>query len=321
MRTLPKQPIPRGDHLLVIGFVGFPGSGKSEATSIAEAKGFLPVVMGDAVRSYMRERGMELSEKNVGIIANKLRAKHGMDAIAKMCIPAVRSLSPRNVVIDGLRGIAEVAAFYEELRSDFKLIAISAGPEVRFQRVRGRSRPDDASSFGQFEEKDKRELAWGLKEAQAAAEYCIQNDGTLNEFKAAVSDLLERLTGTTSKSDVKISIETRIYETESQEKVECAIRNIFPDAVLTRSDDYIRGKSGTLETFATLLRVQRIRATAKAELMKGLASDSFRFVLNKQVALIGKVNFSQNSLGPIFVRVEALAPSEFIDAITDQSLK
>jgi predicted RNA binding protein with dsRBD fold (UPF0201 family) len=173
----------------------------------------------------------------------------------------------------------------------------------------------------QFKEKDERELAWGLDAALAAANYCVQNDGRLNEFKTAVSDLLERLVRTTSESDVKISIETRIYKTESQEKVECAIRNIFPDAVLTRSGDCINGKSSTLETFATLLRAQRIRATAKTELMKGLASDSFRFALNKQVALIGKVNFSQDSLGPIFVQVEARAPSELIDAITDQNLK
>lgn len=307
--------------MLVIGFLGFPGSGKSEATSIAVAKGFLPVVMGDAVRSLMREQGIELSEKNVGITANQLREKHGMDAIAKMCIPTVRSLSPQNVVIDGLRGIAEVAAFYKELTNDFIVIAISARSETRFQRVRARGRPDDASSLEQFKEKDERELAWGLDAALAAANYCVQNDGRLNEFKTAVSDLLERLVRTTSESDVKISIETRIYKTESQEKVECAIRNIFPDAVLTRSGDCINGKSSTLETFATLLRAQRIRATAKTELMKGLASDSFRFALNKQVALIGKVNFSQDSLGPIFVQVEARAPSELIDAITDQNLK
>jgi predicted RNA binding protein with dsRBD fold (UPF0201 family)/dephospho-CoA kinase len=307
--------------LLVIGFLGFPGSGKSEATSIAVAKGFLPVVMGDAVRSLMREQGIELSEKNVGITANQLREKHGMDAIAKMCIPTVRSLSPQNVVIDGLRGIAEVAAFYKELTNDFIVIAISARSETRFQRVRARGRPDDASSLEQFKEKDERELAWGLDAALAAANYCVQNDGRLNEFKTAVSDLLERLVRTTLESDFKISIETRIYKTESQEKVECAIRNIFPDAVLTRSGDCINGKSSTLETFATLLRAQRIRATAKTELMKGLASDSFRFALNKQVALIGKVNFSQDSLGPIFVQVEARAPSELIDAITDQNLK
>jgi dephospho-CoA kinase len=117
--------------LLVIGFVGFPGSGKSEAAAIAQTKGFVSVPMGDAVRSHMHKSRVQLSEKNVGTIANKLRADHGMDVIAKMCIPVVRGLTVQKVVIDGIRGIAEVNAFKEEFKGDFKLISITAGPMVR----------------------------------------------------------------------------------------------------------------------------------------------------------------------------------------------
>ena len=64
----------------------------------------------------MRERGIELSEKNVGAIANELRALRGMDAIAQMCIPAVRALPSQKVVIDGLRGVAEVDALQERIQ-------------------------------------------------------------------------------------------------------------------------------------------------------------------------------------------------------------
>jgi len=139
--------------LLIIGFVGFPGSGKSEATAVAQARGFVVVAMGDAVRSYMRERGIELSEKNVGAIANELRALRGMDAIAQMCIPAVRALPSQKVVIDGLRGVAEVDAYRREFNNNFKLIAIAASPEARFERVKSRSRPDDALSFRALKKK------------------------------------------------------------------------------------------------------------------------------------------------------------------------
>jgi predicted RNA binding protein with dsRBD fold (UPF0201 family) len=48
--------------------------------------------------------------------------------------------------------------------------------------------------------------------------------------------------------------------------------------------------------------------------------DSFEFALNKQVALVGKVNFSQDPLGPIFVRVVAPLPEKLIDTITNESL-
>ncbi len=307
--------------MLVIGFVGFPGSGKSEAAAIAQTKGFVSVAMGDAVRSHMYKSRVQLSEKNVGTIANKLRADHGMDVIAKMCIPVVRGLTVQKVVIDGIRGIAEVNAFKEEFKGDFKLISITAGRMVRFERVKGRSRPDDALNLERFEEKDERELAWGLEEALEAAEYSIQNEGTLKELNSNVSRLLEQLVQEPSKNIITINLRTPIYETESQEKVEHAILNIFPDAVLERVDDFIKGTSSNLETFSILLRKQQIRATAKTELMKGLAFDSFEFYLNKQVAMVGKVNFSQDPLGPILVRVTTPLPEKLIDTITNESLK
>lgn len=307
--------------MLVIGFVGFPGSGKSEAAAIAQTKGFVSVAMGDAVRSHMYKSRVQLSEENVGTIANKLRADHGMDVIAKMCIPVVRGLTVQKVVIDGIRGIAEVNAFKEEFKGDFKLISITAGRMVRFERVKGRSRPDDALNLERFEEKDERELAWGLEEALEAAEYSIQNEGTLKELNSNVSRLLEQLVQEPSKNIITINLRTPIYETESQEKVEHAILNIFPDAVLERVDDFIKGTSSNLETFSILLRKQQIRATAKTELMKGLAFDSFEFYLNKQVAMVGKVNFSQDPLGPILVRVTTPLPEKLIDTITNESLK
>ena len=184
--------------MLAIGFVGFPGSGKSEATAIAQTKGFVSVAMGDAVRSYMHKSRIQLSEKNVGIIANKLRADHGMDVIAKMSIPVVRGLTAQKVVIDGIRGIAEENAFKKEFKGDFKLISITAGPIVRFNRIKGRSRPDDAISLERFEKKDERELAWGLEEALEAAEYSIQNEGTLEALYSEVSSVLEKLIQQTS---------------------------------------------------------------------------------------------------------------------------
>jgi predicted RNA binding protein with dsRBD fold (UPF0201 family) len=238
-----------------------------------------------------------------------------------MCIPVVHGLTAQKVVIDGIRGLAEVNAFKEEFKGDFKLISITAGPMVRFERVKGRSRPDDALNLERFEEKDERELAWGLEEALEAAEYSIQNEGTLEELSSNVSSLLEQLVQQSKKNNVTISIRTPIYETEIQEKVERAILNIFPDAALERVDNFIVGTSSTLETFSTLLHMQRIRATAKNELMKGLAFDSFEFYLNKQVAMVGKVNFSQDPLGPIFVRVTTPLPEKFIDIITNEGLK
>jgi predicted RNA binding protein with dsRBD fold (UPF0201 family) len=136
-----------------------------------------------------------------------------------------------------------------------------------------------------------------------------------------VSDAIERLSSGVPSTGIEVIVRAPIHETEAQDKVERAVRNIFPDAALERSNNFIAGTSHTLETFARLLRAQKIRSAANAELMKQVSSNSFEFKLNKQAALVGKVNFWQDPLGPIFVRVVASSPGKVIEAITDEHVK
>ncbi|HIC87630.1 MAG TPA: hypothetical protein EYP03_05445, partial [Aquificae bacterium] len=74
----------------VIAFVGLPLSGKSTAAKVAEEMGIPVVCMGDMVREEAKRRGLALTDENLGKIANELRQKEGMDAIAKRCIPIIR---------------------------------------------------------------------------------------------------------------------------------------------------------------------------------------------------------------------------------------
>jgi len=180
--------------VLIVGFVGYPGSGKSEATATAQALGFDIVSMGDVVRRYMRDRGIELSERNVGATANTLRQRDGMDAIARMCIPTLYTSGSDKIVIDGIRGIAEVKAFKKELGDQFRLVAIISSPKTRLGRVLNRKRADDVYDLRTFQQKDSREMAWGLKEALKAADYSLLNEGNIDSFRSAVANLLRQLT-------------------------------------------------------------------------------------------------------------------------------
>ncbi len=304
--------------MLVIGFVGFPGSGKSEATAIAHTHGFDVVSMGDMVRDYMRNHDIELSEQNVGATANALRDQRGMDAVARMSSPAIRSSKSANVVVDGIRGIAEVKTFKKEFGDQFKLIGIVSSPKTRFERVCNRNRLDDARDLDAFKQKDSRELAWGLKEALAAADYCIPNEGGIDEFWSAVTDLLTHLVDTSAYT-ASVTICAPVHETESTDRVATAIHNIFPDAVLECSNGTLTGKSSSLETFALQLKQQRIRSTAKEEFLQRATATSFKFSLNKQAAFVKKVNFGSGPLGSIYVKVVTSSSEQLIHTITDLS--
>lgn len=105
---------------------------------------------------------------------------------------------------------------------------------------------------------------------------------------------------------LKITLKTHCYPTEDREKVVRALTNLFPDAV-PEGDEEIAARSSSLETFGELLRRHRIRDAARVVMRRGLDGQATTFMVNKQVASIGKVSFSQEShaLGDIEVRIES----------------
>jgi len=179
----------------VIGIVGMPASGKGEVSRIARALGIPVVVMGDAIREQVKEAGLPPTDANFGAVAGKLRADLGMDAIARITIPAIEAESAPVVLVDGIRGDYEVAAFKEHF-PDFTLIGIVSSFETRYRRLTNRGRSDDSLTAEEFRVRDERELGWGLGRALELADCRITNEGTLEEFAAEVRALLCRPGGT-----------------------------------------------------------------------------------------------------------------------------
>ncbi|MFN4133312.1 MAG: hypothetical protein ACK4GQ_02965, partial [Candidatus Hadarchaeales archaeon] len=93
------------------------------------------------------------------------------------------------VVVDGIRGIAEVEEFRKAFGDSFHLWAVWAGEKDRYSRIAARKRLDDATGLEEFRRKDRRELGWGLGEAFALAEAMIINDGTLGDLRKKVEKM------------------------------------------------------------------------------------------------------------------------------------
>lgn len=178
----------------VIGIVGMPASGKGEVSRLARDLGIPVVVMGDAIREQVRLAGLEPTDANCGAIAGKLRADLGMDAIARITIPAVEAAAAPVVLVDGIRGDYEVVTFREHF-PDFTLIGIVSSFETRYARLANRGRSDDSLTKEELRVRDAREESWGLGRALEQADCRIENEGSLEGFVAEVKDLLRRLGG------------------------------------------------------------------------------------------------------------------------------
>jgi dephospho-CoA kinase len=178
---------------MVIGMAGMPGAGKAEIARIAKEKGCSVVVMGDEIREETKRRGLEPTPENIGKIMLKLREEEGPTVVAKRCIPKIANASTDIVLIDGIRSLHEVYEF-EKNFPQFVLIAVHSSPETRFKRLFRRRRSDDPKGWKVFIERDLRELSVGQGSVIAMADHMIVNEGTLEDFKAKIREVLEAAT-------------------------------------------------------------------------------------------------------------------------------
>lgn len=108
-----------------------------------------------------------------------------------------------------------------------------------------------------------------------------------------------------------VRVSALVYPTEIEENVRTAVTNVFLIDLTGRNFGipqlYGEGDLESLRRLHTLLRELRILDTARRILINGIEDNSTQFLLNKQVAFVGKVNFpaGEETLGSIHVEISA----------------
>ena len=173
----------------VIGVVGLPGSGKSEAAAVADDLGIPVVTMGDVIRQACRDRGLDPASHH-GEVARALRNEGGPAAIADRSIPMIEDAlrAYDTVLVDGIRSDAEVDRFEEAFGDDFVLVRVEAPFEVRAERLDARGRDDPGAES--LADRDERELGFGMGEAMERADVTVENTDSLEAFHGRVRELL-----------------------------------------------------------------------------------------------------------------------------------
>ncbi len=177
----------------VIGIVGLPGSGKSEAARVAANLDIPVVTMGDVIREACRERGLDPATDH-GTVAKALREENGPAAIAERSLPVIEADLGRSetVVVDGIRSDAEVETFETAFEEDFRLVSIEVPFETRSKRLDLRRRDATEAEGGEsLEARDRRELEFGMGAAMEMADLTIENTDSLESFQDRIRTLLE----------------------------------------------------------------------------------------------------------------------------------
>lgn len=135
--------------------------------------------MGDVVREETKRRGLEPDAANTGEVMEDLRRTLGEAAVAKLCMKSITESGAENVVVDGVRSMAEV----EELRKSARviLLAVHASPRRRYALLKERGRSDDPLTYEMFLKRDQRELGVGISVAIALADEVVSNEHSTPE--------------------------------------------------------------------------------------------------------------------------------------------
>jgi dephospho-CoA kinase len=178
---------------IVLGLVGMPGSGKSEAANIGREYGFRVVVMGDVIRKEVARLQLEPTPENVGRVMLELRQQHSPSIVAQLCLTHIANTGGDRILIEGIRSMAEVTEFKDSF-PQFIVLSIHSSPTTRLQRILHRGRSDDADNHHFFLERDQRELHVGIGSVIALADYVVINEGTLPAFHKQIHTFYEAIT-------------------------------------------------------------------------------------------------------------------------------
>ena len=179
----------------VLAVVGQPGAGKDEAADYLATKYFVKTGGGDFMRGELRKLGMPTDREAVNKFAKEQRKIHGNAyPYNNGMLDDIRV----NTVISGIRNTEELSLLKEKFGSKFKLIAVIAPIELRYQRIHGRGREGDLISFEEFkaQEEMERSDSSGSHEVDALLEQAdcfIDNAGSKEDLYKNIDQVLLKI--------------------------------------------------------------------------------------------------------------------------------
>ncbi|MFP4001327.1 MAG: AAA family ATPase [Thermoplasmata archaeon] len=176
--------------MVFILLTGMPGAGKEEFINITKKKEYDIIRMGDVVREQARIADLDSEKESIGGFANREREEHHEGIWADRTLSKVQE---EKTLIDGLRSPEELNIFRSELEKDAPIVAIHSSPDTRYKRLKERAREDAPNNRKEFNERDNRELDWGLGRIIAKADHMIVNEGTLSEYQEKSKEVLEKI--------------------------------------------------------------------------------------------------------------------------------
>lgn len=178
---------------MIIGLTGKNACGKGEVGEYLKRKGFKYCSLSDVIRDHIKKEKEEVTRSNLIKYGNILRENFGPQILAQRIMEKL--IGNTNYIIDSIRNPHEVYSLRQ--LNNFVLVNIEADSEVRFERIKKRSRENDPKTFKSFLEYEKKEASSSsimqqVDKCQKMADYVIKNNSTLEELHKNIAVFLKK---------------------------------------------------------------------------------------------------------------------------------
>lgn len=181
---------------LILGLTGPNACGKGEVSAYLVARhNFAAHSLSDIVREEAAARGLPPEREHLIRIGQELRRAHGPGVLAERLLPRLGSRD----VVDSVRAPAEVEVLRAG-RPEFRLLAVDAPVETRWERAVSRARAGDETldleTFRSQEALENRDdpASQQILRAMELADARLLNDGPLERLHNRLEELLAKWT-------------------------------------------------------------------------------------------------------------------------------
>ena len=188
---------------IIIGLVGFPGSGKTTVAKYLEEKGFFRVTLSDIIKEEAIKEGIQtFSREFLQEYGNVLRTTYGPQILAQRALEKIKNGNGEKIVVDGIRNIHEIRFLKQQ--DNFFLVALDSQPEERYQRLVAAKGREWTGSYENFLNQEEKEKKLGSEDVGIRVGECV-NEATY------------RIKNFTSKEDLYRDIDAMINTIKRKE--------------------------------------------------------------------------------------------------------
>lgn len=181
---------------IILGFVGPIASGKGTICEyLREKRGAEIFRFSTMLRDVLDRFYIKQSRENMQAVSSVLRQTFGDDLMAKTMANDVHASPAKIVAVDGVRRQPDIK-YLQEIPG-FYLIAVNADLKIRFERItrRGENTDDAKKTFEEFAADHEKEAELQIKAVSQAANFQINNDGTVEELYGQIEEILKKAGG------------------------------------------------------------------------------------------------------------------------------